>query len=344
MRIYIRHNHLHAGGPIYRGFAAAWHKIGSEVRGYGDMRDIDDDGEYEIMSADYDYGYPSYALAHNQRHQNTPDHPTQPNHVFTLEKSRDIFRYALQRSREVVRKAKKVYMYTQPTHFPLPWGGHPNFSSMVKDTPLIEELTSANNVVLWNWGDLSSQVKEEWFAGWGDALIHRVPLAFDSISYKPIEDSAYAHDVCFVGGWANNGFDEKRAIMIEHFKALMKTGLKCGVFVDKNISHEQENLLLYNSKVSLNIHDSYQRIFGNDSNERTFKALGLTGAMVCDNIRQVKNLFPDLPLYSTPEEMVEQIQTYVGNAKLLQETKEHYRGMVANNHTYVHRVQQMRDL
>jgi len=132
--------------------------------------------------------------------------------------------------------------------------------------------------------------------------------------------------------------------MLSHFKHLMNSGLKCGIFINKNLSHQQENLILYNSKVALNIHDAYQRILGNDTNERTFKSLGLTGALVCDNIRQTNEMFPELPLYNTPEEMIEQIHGYLNNQNQLKKTKEHYRNLIANHHTYIHRVKQMRDL
>ena len=198
------------------------------------------------------------------------------------------------------------------------------------------------NNILWTWGMMSTEWKNNYFREWKDFNV--IPLAFDSISYESAEDPAYEYDVCFVGGWADNGFNEKKPIMLSHFKHLMNSGLKCGIFINKNLTHQQENLILYNSKVALNIHDAYQRILGNDSNERTFKSLGLTGALVCDNIRQVGEMFPKLPLYNTPEEMVEQVQGYLSNPKQLQETKEHYRDLIANNHTYVHRVKQMRDL
>jgi hypothetical protein len=86
-----------------------------------------------------------------------------------------------------------------------------------------------------------------------------VPLAFDNISYEYLEDSKFKFDVCFVGGRANNGFDEKYKIMMTHFSAFKDSGLKCGIFVGRNLTHEQENKLLYNSKVAINIHDAYQR-------------------------------------------------------------------------------------
>jgi hypothetical protein len=76
-------------------------------------------------------------------------------------------------------------------------------------------------------------------------------------------------------GRADNGFDEKYKIMMSHFSAFKDSGLKMWIFVGKNLTHEQENKLLYNSKVAINIHDAYQRELRLDTNERTFKALGL---------------------------------------------------------------------
>ena len=132
--------------------------------------------------------------------------------------------------------------------------------------------------------------------------------------------------------------------MVEHFKALANTSLKCVIFINKSISFENEASILYNSKVALNIHDEYQRVLGLDSNERTFKSLGLTGALVCDKIGQVNRLFPDLPLYTSPEEMVDHIMNLIDDTKKLTEQKEYYRNLLLKEHTYVHRVEQMRGL
>jgi len=147
-----------------------------------------------------------------------------------------------------------------------------------------------------------------------------------------------------VGGWANNGFNEKAQIMRSHFKPLMKSKLDCGIFINKNLTHEQENRVLYNSNIALNIHDNYQRILGLDTNERTFKALGLTGILVSDMITAIKNIFPDLPMYGSEDEMMMIIDKYLSNDALAHETKEYYRNEVVKNHTYIHRVQKMTEL
>ena len=348
MKMYIKYTAGFAGKTIYKGFAKAWESIGYEVLGYNEVLDVPTSGEYEIMASDYDIGSFNHLKHHPLRKQLLSSPMGQHHLPHLAHASPEQIDAGLDEYTEKVMNdlgsAKRAYVFAQPTKFPEPWGNHINFTSQCAagGCELIKRINEMPNNILWTWGMMSTEWKNNYFREWKDFNV--IPLAFDSISYESAEDPAYEYDVCFVGGWADNGFNEKKPIMLSHFKHLMNSGLKCGIFINKNLTHQQENLILYNSKVALNIHDAYQRILGNDSNERTFKSLGLTGALVCDNIRQVGEMFPKLPLYNTPEEMVEQVQGYLSNPKQLQETKEHYRDLIANNHTYVHRVKQMRDL
>jgi len=323
--IYIRGNLQHAGMPIYRGFAEAWKHVGHEVRYYNELTSVEDfPSEYEIMMDDSQIG------------SLTTEPITEPSSCPPV----------VAKLLRIIKNSARTYCFTQPTTFPLPWGSHPNFVSLLsKQNSLRNILNNWDHVKKWTWVDQTEGSTHQYYEGWKD--LYTVPLAFDHLSYNTAlsEHSAGAdYDVCYVGGWANNGFDEKKHIMVEHFRALSKTNLKCGIFINKNISFEKEASVLYNSKVALNIHDEYQRTLGLDSNERTFKSLGLTGALVCDNIGQVNRLFPDLPLYDSPEQMVEQIMNLIDDTKKLTEQKKHYRNLLLKEHTYVHRVEQMRAL
>jgi len=236
------------------------------------------------------------------------------------------------------KNAKKVFLFAQPTAFPKPWGAHPNFSSTCTNA-VIEYIDSQKNIKLWSFAD----VDRNYYPLWGH--IETVPLAFDSISYKYLKDEKYKFDVCFVGGRANNGFDEKYKIMMNHFSAFKDSGLKCGIFVGKNLTHEQENKLLYNSKVAINIHDAYQRELGLDTNERTFKSLGLTGVLISDKIGQVNNLFSDVKTTNDAKEMVKFVKEYVNMPKKeLQKIKTENRKLILEKHTYTNRVKQLLDL
>ena len=180
----------------------------------------------------------------------------------------------------VIKNSKKFFLFVLPVKFPPPWGGHNNFRTLLT-TELIEFINEMDNHKLWTFIDSEREdVKKNFFSPWKD--VKTVPLAFDNISYKYLEDEKYKFDVCYIGGRADNGFDEKYKIMWDHFSAFKDSGLKCGIFLGRNLTHEQENKILYNSKVSINVHDAYQRELGLDTNERTYKALGLTGVMVSE--------------------------------------------------------------
>ena len=233
----------------------------------------------------------------------------------------------------VLEKANRVYMFVNPNHFPYPWGTHKNYVYHGSQH-IIDTVNSLDNTHLWTWLD-STQYHTKW------KDVHKLPLAYDSISYTDEVDSEkYKFDVCYIGGWADNGFNQKSKIMMKHFAQFKDSGLKCGLFIGKDLTHEQENTILRNSKVALNIHDDYQRELGLDTNERTFKSLGLTGVMVSDNVTQIRNMFPSVPLTSDPEEMVEIVKIYI-NSDELEDTKQKNRENILQNHTYVHRAKEM---
>ena len=238
-------------------------------------------------------------------------------------------------SLSVIQKSKKAFVYAQPNFFPSPWGMHPNFLCHCPE-PIIKVLNNTENVVLWSFGNIKQQYHTKW------KTVHTVPLAYDEQTYKPDQDKRYKFDVCFVGGWANNGFDEKRKIMMEHFEAFKQTDLKCGFFVNRNVSQEVENKLLYNSNVSINIHDAYQRQLGLDTNERTFKSLGLNGLLISDDIKQIRDILPSqtVNIANTPIEMVDKVKHYVAMSDAeREEIKLKNRNFVLQNHCYKNRVQ-----
>jgi len=248
------------------------------------------------------------------------------------------------RDLRAIESARRVYFFNQPNSFPMPWGSHPNFMTKCSDE-FIEKINSLDNVFLWNWGELDDKRKQEYFPKW--KKMHLIPMAFDYVNYIPKYDEKYNFDVCYIGGWADNGFNEKRSIMLKQFAAFKDSNLKCGFFINKSLTHEQENAILYSSKVCINIHDKYQRVLGLDTNERTYKALGLTGVLVNDNGAklQMGRMFPDVLNSSTPEEMVKFVKDHVNmDSKELQLIKEKNRQMILENHTYVNRVKTMMEL
>ena len=100
--------------------------------------------------------------------------------------------------------------------------------------------------------------------------------------------------------------------------------------------------VLHNSRLTLNIHDAYQRILGLDTNERTFKSLGLNGCLVSDTVGQLNRLFPQLKTSPEADGLVQITKDYLSLTEVeLNDIKEHNRQMVMDNHCYTHRVKSL---
>ena len=236
---------------------------------------------------------------------------------------------------KVISRSNKTFLFAQPNVFPMPWGAHPNFVSSISQQDILE-INDMDNVHLWTFADVS----EEYFPAWKP--VNTIPLAFDSINYENSVNKDFAYDVCFVGGWANNGFNEKKKIMIDVFSKFKQSGLRCGFFINKNVSHKAETEILSSSRVCLNIHDAYQRLLGLDTNERTFKSLGLNGLLVSDKIKQLDDMFPEVYTSLNTTEIVNKVKEYVDmpDGSILEE-KEKNRIKTITKHCYTNRVEAM---
>lgn len=243
----------------------------------------------------------------------------------------DLSDYAI----DVFKRSNTTFLFVRAHHFPNHWGMHPNFV-FDKSYDFIEKVSSLKNVVKWTFCETEGV---EYFSDWGDIVT--VPLAFDNINYKQKKDKKFEYDVCFVGGWADNGFDEKRKIITSWMKPFVGSGLNCGFFVNRGVTHKFETLLLSNSKVAINLHDAYQQQLGLDTNERTFKSLGMNGLLVSDSIYQIEKYFPSSTMTNSPEEMLSKVINYVrmdGDER--EKIKQKNINFVCKNHTYVNRVKQ----
>lgn len=294
--IYIKRHASNANKWIYQGYFNAWSFHGFNPIYYDSLTDITENDFY-LMAADWD--------------------------IVSRE------------SLDVLKRAKKAFLFVQPTKYELPWSNHPNFMCFLPPE-VIKEIDGLNNVHKWTFTD--HELTDYYFA-WTN--VHKYPLAFDNISYgTPERNVKLAYDICYVGGRAHNGFDEKYKIMMKYFAAFKDSGLKCGFFIEKNLKHEQERDVIFNSKICLNIHDANQLKTNIDTNERTFKTLGLNGMVVCNNNGQFSRLFPHISTATTPEALVLIAKELCD--KDLTEQKIANRANILKNHTYSTRVEEMK--
>ena len=313
MKVYCVQYSAHAGRWIYNGIGSAWRKLGYEI----------------------------YKPESEQPETDTTTMMYWPTTREVLDEDYYIMCTADMVNCDVsltaVQNANKAFLFVQPTRFPDPWGQHPNFTNIL-DTKWLNELNKLDNVVYWTFAD----VREEYYHLW-QKPIHTIPLAFDDLNYKPnINGKFQQFDISFVGGWANNGFDEKRKIIINIFSKFKDSGLNCGFFINKNLSHQQECDLLANSKLTLNIHDAYQQALGLDTNERTFKSLGLNGGLVSDTVGQLNNLFPDIRTSLDAGEIVSITKELLSMPPAeLQQIKDKNKADILANHCYTNRIEQL---
>jgi spore maturation protein CgeB len=237
---------------------------------------------------------------------------------------------------EILSNSTKTFLFVQPNHFPKPWGEHPNFISSCNQD-IMNKINNLTNVKQWTFVDSDNEYYSKW-------NVTTIPLAFDDINYnfKPIKE--YDFDICYVGGRANNGFDEKIEIINKTFSLFEKTNLKCGFFIDKNLSHDQEVNIILRSKLCLNIHDAYQKKLSLDTNERTFKSLGLNGTLISDNILQIKKVLPEasIILSNNLNELVDKsLELCNLDNKHLLDLKNKNIDYIKSVHTYKNRISQL---
>jgi hypothetical protein len=237
----------------------------------------------------------------------------------------------------VLSDVEKSFVFVQPFTFPQPWGSHPNWVTSVSHE-CAEKTNSKKSIKKWTF---VNGVHGENYKPWNE--VSYFPLAFDSIGYQlPDFDIKKEFDVCFIGGWANNGFNEKQKRIIDYLSLIQRSNLKCGFFVNSGLNHNEENFVLCSSKIALNIHDEYQVQLGLDLNERTYKSLATSGILVSDNVKEMENIFPHIKLANNPEEMMDLINQYmkIDDDDLISE-KIMNRNEILKNHTYIKRVERM---
>ena len=249
MKVYCVQYSSFAGKWIYDGYRSAWQELGYELAVPCESlkKTWNKEGDNDMLMLNL---IPSNQAAYNEDY-------VMMSADSLIQGDSDLL---------ALSNANKAFVFVQPNSYPDPWGRHGNFVTIAPNQ-IINEINKMDNVHYWTFANVEQKYYKKW-----KKPIHTVPLAFDHLNYKPEKNEKYQKfDISFVGGWANNGFDEKRSIIVDIFSKFMKSGLKCGFFVNKNLTHKQECDLLANSKLTLNIHDAYQRALGLDTNERTFK-------------------------------------------------------------------------
>lgn len=306
MKIFIKNKPTDAWHWILNyGYFAAWKHFGYESIFFNNLKELKNETEYNVMCFDDD-----------------------------IRDFQDI---------EILGKAKKSFVYVQPTSFPGKFGQNPLFITSC-NSKLRRELEKNPNIKLWSF--VTPYDEEKIFSGWNK--VSNILLAFDDINYMnyvTVPHMKYKYDVCYIGGRANNGFDEKIKLIEATFAEFEKSGLRTGFFINKGLTLANEANILFHSEVGINIHDVFQRLYGYDTNERTFKTLGLTGLLVSDSVRQLEEKFPTVLTSNDPVELTKKTkEIFELSLKERNEIKEKNRALILEKHTYKNRVKELLSL
>ncbi len=109
---------------------------------------------------------------------------------------------------------------------------------------------------------------------------------------------------------------------------------------------EDERRIYTSSTISINVHESYQRTYG-DCNERTFKIPLCGGFEVVDDVPSIRAFFKDgeeMVIAKDEKDWLEKIDYYMRFPEKRHPIIEAGRKVVLEHHTYHHRVQQLCDL
>jgi spore maturation protein CgeB len=108
-----------------------------------------------------------------------------------------------------------------------------------------------------------------------------------------------------------------------------------------------EGAIYKSSAISINIHEQYQREFGGDCNERTFKIPFFGGFEVTDNVACIQRYFKkgsEMIVGENDRDWVEKIHFYLKNPDERLEIINAGKARVLAEHTYIHRAQKMIDI
>lgn len=303
-----------AGHFIYNGYANAFKSLGYDVERW----DVDGNKLVRHKKIDHLLDEKDYILM-------ATDHDLSTMNTFGL-------------LDQVISNSRKIVCFVSGNWMPSPFGIRGCYTTVFSDS-VIEKLNKEDKVLFWSFGEKKDKWGHDFTPKFKSVLI--LPLAFDNFTYLPIEDKNWEYDVCFVGQFVDNGVAFKETHIKEWIMSLENMGLKCGFFgmLDRKISQEDESKLLYNSKISLNVHDQYQHLIGTDFNEREVKSIGSNGFLITDRVRQSE-------IYNLPAIRCDSSHQYHAEIfnklnKDLSNTKKENRQFILDKHSYTERVKKL---
>jgi len=198
---------------------------------------------------------------------------------------------------------------------------------------------------------------------------YTIPLAVDTITLKNAEkQDKFIADISFVGTYLaqkRDFFDEYVFPLKKNYDLklygqdwtqldrvlgfIQKVGQYFNISQLKSIRKpqlqlEDEGSIYASSIVSINVHEDYQREFGGDCNERTFKIPFCNGFEISDNIECIHKYFKvgeEIVVAENRQDWFDKINYYIQNPDKRLEIIKKGKVRVKKDHTYHNRANQI---
>lgn len=197
---------------------------------------------------------------------------------------------------------------------------------------------------------------------------HTIPLAADAMLPQTIHDPLFVSDISYVGTnlpdkrdfFEKNVFPLRAQYNIQLYGQdwtaldrslgwIQRVGQYFNVpglrsLRKPKLQLEDEAKIYASSTISINVHEEYQRRYGGDCNERTFKIPLCGGFQVVDNVACIRRYFKpniEMVVADSDEDWLEKVHYYLKNPDERFSIIEAGRQRVLQEHTYHHRVRQM---
>ncbi len=202
-------------------------------------------------------------------------------------------------------------------------------------------------------------------------VCHTVSLAADKIVLKGVYDKKFKADISFIGTnlpqkkeyFKQTLFPLKRKYDLKLYGQdwylsdkilgwIQRGGQYFNIPILKNaqkpkVDLKDEAKIYKSSLISVNIHEDYQRKFGGDCNERTFKIPLSGGFEITDNIQCIKKYFvegKEIIIAENKKDWFDKIDYYYRNPEKRIPIIETGMARVLKEHTYHNRVEQLINL
>jgi spore maturation protein CgeB len=197
---------------------------------------------------------------------------------------------------------------------------------------------------------------------------HSIPLAADRISLVPSYEERFASDLAYIG----TNLPDKRAFFKKNVfpladrwelkiygqdwttsDYLLGWAQRAGQYFNMpvvrslrkpKLAFSDEAKIYHSAGISINVHEAYQREFGGDCNERTFKIPFCGGFEVVDSVACINRYFPgpcEIVMAENDREWVDLVEFYLENPEKKEAIIRAGQKRVLDEHTYHHRAQQM---